>query len=101
MKHPIPKNIDIKYKTETSDCDTCGMNWSRGVTIRFDKKVVYELKPSAGCFGNPDMNSDEVLNVLGQLLGIKITEDGSPIHVSYVHYKEGFIKTAKTANTVG
>lgn len=87
----MAKHIDLQYSYDTHSCETCGSSYSTGLKVEVDGAVVYEIPASAHCFGGPSFDGDETLAIIGEILGIKITQEGQPIHISYYDYKDGFI----------
>lgn len=43
--------IEIEWLDDTSDCETCGISYAEGASVRVDGVTVIEMTPRAHCFG--------------------------------------------------
>lgn len=64
----------IHYSSEVHACDTCGMRFAEGAVATLDGRVIIDEPASASCFHCTYVNSDKVLRLALESLGVEIEE---------------------------
>jgi hypothetical protein len=67
--------IDIQVIEDSSDCETCGVNYSAGGIVKVDGRAVYRFEPVADCFGGDHMEVPDLLVIGLAKVGIEVYVD--------------------------
>lgn len=72
--------IAITTQRDSNDCETCGGNFDEGGTVVVNGQEVFSYEPSAACWGNRNLGTEELLIIALRTLGITVTIDGETPH---------------------
>lgn len=64
----------INYSSETHSCDTCGLMFAEGAIATLDGVEIINEPASASCFHCTYIDSDKVLRLALESLGVEIEE---------------------------
>ena len=64
--------IEIDWKTDEYECDTCGYCFADGAVVYLNGKVILDLTPHASCYDGDDYPSNEVYLRILDHLGYKV-----------------------------
>jgi hypothetical protein len=73
--------IEIKTKSDSHDCDTCGSSWAKGGVVYVDGKEVLRREPSAYCYGGPSFSEHDLLVMTLKKIGIEVIVDGDEFYI--------------------
>lgn len=73
--------IEIKTKTDSHDCETCGGSWAEGGSVHIDGELVLEREPVAYCYGVPSFSEDDLLVMALKKAGHTVSVDGTPYNI--------------------
>lgn len=75
--------IEIYTMTDSSDCETCGMNYDEGGYVLVDGVEIFRYEPGAACWGNANYDADDLLHLSLEKIGVTVTVDDERPYALY------------------